>query len=837
MEGTAPQPRQRMDAPAQPRQRMEGYGQWAEHYRRALWVSVLPLPPRAKTPPPGGYTGRKADKIPDDQQIAEWVRTRPGGNLCLRMPGDVIGIDVDDYEYTYHARDDDNNLLYLPDGAADMRIGVKTGNVTLGGLEDELGPLPATWRSSSRGDGPSGIRFYRVPSGLLWGDFGEHLECIWWGHRYAVVWPSVNPDSNMRYLWIDDREGDDAEWGAPPPKVTDLPDLPESWVARFGRAADTPRLPAPVAARPQTPATPVAAADPDRPHQFTREQAERYVDNEGLAPLRAATEGSINNRLNDAATVLGHFVPHFWSHGQAVAALMAALRHTTYDDTRSALASIESGLNAPPTWVAELVSEPVRPPGGARTRPRDGQDDGWPTEAPDAPAPDTAGFWDARPELAYLRDFALSRYAAPWAVLGATLARAVSCVEPNFQLPAVIGTEASLNLFVGLVGQSGGGKDIATGVSEALLLPVDGRDPVPLDVIPLGSGEGLSHIYMKRPPKLTKRKKADDDSEAIGLGFNPESDQPIQYRTRALVSVAEIDTLGSLSERRGSTVGGQLRQAWSGSQLGFQYVDPEKRMIVPKHSYRMCLVAGVQPGRAGTLLGETDGGTPQRFLWLPAQANHEDPTDEQIDNPPPPLEGTPWTPPRYGGRVLLEVCPTARRTIVRAHIARGRGEGDALDGHSLLNRLKTAAALAMLCHSGDPRRQCEIAEQDWELAGAILAMSDHTREGVRRVLAEQTRLENERKAIAEAHKAIVVTERVEDDGLKKTTRWLRGKIVEEWTTEQALRSKIKGSQKKHLADALAALAAAGEIEIGEYEANNGTARRVRRTPPPEGLGD
>jgi hypothetical protein len=156
------------------------------------------------------------------------------------MPGDVLGIDVDDYEYWYQERDPETNEpLYDGNGDPVMALGVKIGNVTLGGLEDELGPLPATWRSSSRGDGPSGIRFFKVPPGLIWGDLGLHLEGIWWGHRYAVVYPSINPDSEMQYKWINDADHE-PRWGVEPPKVTDLLDLPESWVARFGRDASAP---------------------------------------------------------------------------------------------------------------------------------------------------------------------------------------------------------------------------------------------------------------------------------------------------------------------------------------------------------------------------------------------------------------------------------------------------------------------------------------------------------------------------------------------------------------------------------------------------------------------
>ena len=58
--------------------------------------SVLPLPPRAKKSPPKGYTG-KGGKVPTPEQTAAWVKTKPNGNTALRLPGGVVGIDVDDY--------------------------------------------------------------------------------------------------------------------------------------------------------------------------------------------------------------------------------------------------------------------------------------------------------------------------------------------------------------------------------------------------------------------------------------------------------------------------------------------------------------------------------------------------------------------------------------------------------------------------------------------------------------------------------------------------------------------------------------------------------------------
>ena len=51
---------------------------------------------------------------------------------------------------------------------------------------------------------------------------------------------------------------------------------------------------------------------------------------------------------------------------------------------------------------------------------------------------------------------------------------------------------------------------------------------------------------------------------------------------------------------------------------------------MPAGSYRACLTVGVQPLRSHTLLGASDGGLPQRFVWLPTSdpdAPDEPPAD------------------------------------------------------------------------------------------------------------------------------------------------------------------------------------------------------------------
>lgn len=177
------------------------YADTFDAYWRAGWRGILPLPPRKKKSPPAGYTGGGDD--PSYADLFTWAEGSEGrGNIALRMPRNVIGLDVDAY-------------------------GDKIGAVTLSLAEERWGPLPATWRSTSRDDGVSGIRFYRVPEGLAWpGELGDATEIIQRGHRYAVAPPSIHPDTGATYRWI----GPQGVPSTVVPDIDDLPLLPEAWV-------------------------------------------------------------------------------------------------------------------------------------------------------------------------------------------------------------------------------------------------------------------------------------------------------------------------------------------------------------------------------------------------------------------------------------------------------------------------------------------------------------------------------------------------------------------------------------------------------------------------------
>ena len=301
-------------------------------------------------------------------------------------------------------------------------------------------------------------------------------------------------------------------------------------------------------------------------------------------------------------------------------------------------------------------------------------------------------FFDATPELRIIRQWARARFAAEWAVFGAVLLRVAASTGPEVQLPGVIGGRASLNLLAAFVAPSGGGKGISDKVAQLAW-------PAPIIERPIGSGEGIAATFV--PPKK-------------------EGVEPI---TRAIVNVPEIDTLAGIASRQGSILLAQLKSAAMGEQLGQANSSESTTRIVPAHTYRLCMSVGAQPAHTGVLFNDSTGGTPQRFLWFPT--TDPDMSDAVVPAPESLNTTLPFWRPAADGVVEVQYGPEEiPRMVIAAHIARQRGQDDALDGHAMLTRLKVAAVLAILHH------RIVVSDLDWELSGAVMAVSNRTRDWV-----------------------------------------------------------------------------------------------------------
>ncbi len=208
----------------------------ARAYFDSGW-SPIPLPHEAKSPvpdSPSAFTGASGEYV-SLQQLKRWLGERaraqagnfhyPPSNIALRLPRDILGIDVDAH-------------------------GSKKGAQTLARAEEAWGALPATWVSTSKRDGVSGIRLFRIPEGLAWpGELpqGKGVELIRWDHRYVIVAPSIHDKTSEEYRWCREvlqpapgggqpGEGEalvtlvDCYSEFPDVDSPDIPPLPQEWV-------------------------------------------------------------------------------------------------------------------------------------------------------------------------------------------------------------------------------------------------------------------------------------------------------------------------------------------------------------------------------------------------------------------------------------------------------------------------------------------------------------------------------------------------------------------------------------------------------------------------------
>jgi Bifunctional DNA primase/polymerase, N-terminal len=715
-----------------------GFAEALDMYRAAGWARSFPLPVRKKDPPPVGITGRDGE-APNFQTVATFRRAPWDSNLGVAMPQDLIGIDVDQY-------------------------GDKRGAEHLAALEDRLGVhLPAAVRSSSRGpDNPSGIRLYRVPPGIDWkGELCPDVDIISWHDRYAVVWPSTHPEGRD-YQWY----GDGGEPLDRPPLVAgDHPDLPWQFVAHATKDPDVPAdYEAPEARR-------EAIWHPKVTEAFDRfpGTGSRHA-NARTASMALARYEQL--QLDGATAALDELGVRFITaieddRGRHTAAaewgrLLTGARYKARTTESTVLRDRAVGV---------LIIDPPPSVNGNGERVR-------------IPPPDNEDFWTTRDELKHIRRYAQAQMAAPWATLGAVLARIVCQVPPAVVLPDIINDEASLNLTLALVGRSGDGKGGAVAVARRA---VDIGTPE-FQIHTLGSGQGIAHGY------------AHWES-----GRDGEPGRVVQHATSVMFNVEEVDHLAAHNNQNASTALAELRRFCMGEKLGHLYADRTRRIEIPAHHYRGAVIVGVQPARAAVILNDVDGGTAQRFTWWPT-IDHQ-PPDTEPERPEP----WPWKlppglpePNPFTGRRPLEVCQTVWDAVREARRARNRGEGDPLDGHALLTRERIAAALGLLNgHWG-------ITDEDWDLAGQAMAISDATRTAVAANLAATARVANAARAHQEADREEVKEDRQDQRVAGRLVGILRG--AGDWVNGSDLRRRITSRDRQAFESAVAKLIAVGQIK-------------------------
>lgn len=623
----------------------------------------FPVPPRKKDPPPKGFTGALG-KVPSRADVQTWIETRPGGNIALRLNRDQLGLDFDAY-------------------------GKKRGGKTLAELEAKLGKLPATWRSSARDDDRvSGIRVYRVPEGLKWGDDLPGIEIIHFGHRYMIVWPSIHPDIGCVYRWY----APDGTLSDRVPRPDELPELPEAWVTYLtGGELATSNGHGEVVEL-------VEFGTAGQPCQAVRRAMGDYRElvAEGIARHDAMVPRQVPLvRLGEQ----GHV---------GVAEALSVIRteflaDVTGDRTRTtarASAEWQDALDGAVRLVSRTPTPEAKKGCCSPVAVHSGQ--GEALNLSDE-------FWQAQPSLAHIRQAAHSHGRPADVVFGATLARQSAMVSHRLRADTGLGL-ASLNTSVAIIGPSGRGKSSGVAVARELLeVPGYLTGGAFRDGLGVGSGEGIAESFMGTVEEPT------GETYKSGSKRGEPKFAPVrkQVRHNVFVYVDEGQALTAMISRTGATIGPTLRSAFGGEALGQANAREETTRHLPAGSYSLGLLIGFQESTVQPMLADADAGTPQRFLFCSA-------TDPSV----------PATAPDYPGPLAVDLTddlgmslqgtiPFAdeiRAELWTANLRRVRGEvddGDPLDSHESLVRCKVAALLALL----DGRR--EVTAEDWQLSAMV----------------------------------------------------------------------------------------------------------------------
>jgi hypothetical protein len=356
-------------------------------------------------------------------------------------------------------------------------------------------------------------------------------------------------------------------------------------------------------------------------------------------------------------------------------------------------------------------------------------------------------FWDTE-QLRHIRTAAESRLVSPRALLAAVLVRRVTMVPPNVALPPIVGSRASLNLYLMLVAPPGVGKTTVIQASADLVE----RDESAMSTMAtnimwdrsISTYAGICATFWGDVETENGKEKQFLPGRSL-LGIIDEARQLVPKNSQDMKTVELLTG---------------LRAMWSGAEAGQLNADETRRRPIPAHGYRFNVVAGAQPSVAEDILADVGHGTPQRFLFVDARPEYLVDEDEE------PMWPGPLDLPRgpfYNGQQYVMEFPAEIVKKIRRHRRSTAIEGtEELETHDMQQTMKWAAAFSLL-----EGNDLVVTERHWQKAVEFTGMAFLTR----RVELERAR-QRKKTAKLEAKRAErqidAILEHEEDDSWIET---------------------------------------------------------------------
>ncbi|MFI1562157.1 hypothetical protein ACH4ZX_03685 [Streptomyces sp. NPDC020490] len=408
-----------------------------------------------------------------------------------------------------------------------------------------------------------------------------------------------------------------------------------------------------------------------------------------------------------------------------------------------------------------------------------------------------AEFWEARPAHRQIQRAAHAINRSADVAFAGVLARIAALMPPDRPGDTGIGSPASMNTFVALLGPSGSGKSSGKRVPRWLV-------PAPPDIdfaeyLPLGTGEGMAEAYMG---------EVEVTEGGTGRGKGKTKTVREQVRTNALMYADEGERLiKTMFGRSGTTIGETLRTAWTGDTIGQFNGQKVNTRVIEEGKYSLGLIIGFQPETALPLFDDAAAGTPQRFLWF---STLDTTLPDEPPAWPPPLEL-----PLLNSRlrdVTITFADTIRKELRIEDRARVMGEiiPAPLDSHRPLTLVKTSVLLAVLDNRAD------VTAEDWELAKVVWNTSCNVRDALVEAAARQRAQEEEARTkqhvdrAVRAHKAVTTADRT----VVRIGRRIANRVhASEGMTLGAVKTDTANRDRPYLLDALDYAEAQGWVQV------------------------
>lgn len=347
---------------------------------------------------------------------------------------------------------------------------------------------------------------------------------------------------------------------------------------------------------------------------------------------------------------------------------------------------------------------------------------------------------------------AINAAVSPEGLLFRVLQMILSHIGPQVVLPPIGGAGTaygSLNMLTLLVGPSGAGKSSLAAAAEGVVnlhaaSSPGRREPwcrsyEPENISGLASGQALGAAVQTLITE--ERNKETGDIETV-------VNQPCD---RVVVTIDEGNAFLTTSSTSGSILKETITSAVTGGSLSTKRAARSESRNVPSLSYTAQVAIFIQDALVAPFFEMGGLGLTQRLLFASAQPDLDIDADEA---PIVPIDvdidtrwlGTPsreespergfGSPDHSDSRIEVGVAPAVKAEVRRNRLSAGRrdSEGDPLDTHRDLLRLKVAVPLGLLMGFHG------VTAEVWEMAGHVVAYS----------LSERARLMEQSEGMAEA---------------------------------------------------------------------------------------